>query len=32
MGKDIATSHDNGLVVTTRYRGRHGLYLFYEDY
>jgi hypothetical protein len=27
MGKDIATSHYNGLVVTTRYQGRHGIYL-----
>src|SRR5262249_36211554 len=27
MGKDIAISHYNGLVFTTRYQGRHGIYL-----
>jgi hypothetical protein len=27
MGKDIATSHYNGLVLTTRYQGRRGIYL-----
>jgi Carboxypeptidase regulatory-like domain len=27
MGKDLATSHYNGLVLTTRYQGRHGIYL-----
>src|SRR5215471_17870423 len=26
-GKDIATSHYNGLVLTTRYQGRHGIYI-----
>jgi hypothetical protein len=26
MGKDIAISHYNGLVLTTRYQGRHGIY------
>ena len=27
MGKDIATSNYNGLVLTTRYQGRRGIYL-----
>lgn len=27
MGKDIATSHYNGLVLTGRYQGRRGIYL-----
>jgi Carboxypeptidase regulatory-like domain len=27
MGKDLATSHYNGLVLTTKYQGRHGIYL-----
>src|SRR5260370_25244283 len=26
MGKDIAISHYNGLVLTGRYQGRHGIY------
>jgi hypothetical protein len=27
MGKDVATSHYNGLVTTGRYQGRHGIFL-----
>jgi hypothetical protein len=27
MGKDLATSNYNGLVLTTRYQGRRGIYL-----
>jgi hypothetical protein len=27
MGKDLATSHYNGLVLTTKYQDRHGIYL-----
>jgi hypothetical protein len=27
MGKDIATSNYNGLVLTTKYQGRHGIFL-----
>jgi hypothetical protein len=27
MGKDVATSHYNGLVFTTKYQGRHGIFV-----